>query len=183
MDLDAVTTPPRWRLDVGDVFVNFGAAAHLLHHGRRPLRPTPLDCLIDRHSRSARPMIAPGQLETEMLCGAFVLERAVATSLVRWLPAVVHAPARTSAVSNITRQLRIECATPTAGTRFAVGRLLKLLLGIAFRAHNDASTDDLWLERTHDPIVSAAAQALGDDPDARGPSTISQRPVRSRHHG
>jgi AraC-like DNA-binding protein len=109
---------------------------------------------------------------TELLCGAYVLERSRPHPLLADLPNIVHLPAHIGHrpwLRTAVDLLGAELAEPRAGATASVSALLDLLLLYMLRAWFDdrsAGSPTGWPAALADPAVSAALHAIHDEPDA-----------------
>ena len=115
---------------------------------------------------------------TELLCGAYVLDRWRPHPLLADLPDVVHLPAhigRHPRLRAAVGLLGAELAEPGAGTGASVSALLDLLLLYMLRAwfeEMSAASPTGWPAALADPAVSAALEAMHAEPAA--PWTVAR---------
>jgi AraC-like DNA-binding protein len=162
---------PLW-LSAGDIVLlprEFGHA--LADHPDRPLtdfrasRKPGVDLAGDSPSA-----IAPGAGEavTELLCGAYVLDRSRPHPLLADLPDVIHLPARVGHHPRLRAAVDLlggELAEPRVGATASISALLDLLLLYMLRAwFSEQSTG--WSAALADPAISAALQAMHTSPHA-----------------
>ncbi|THA73571.1 AraC family transcriptional regulator [Streptomyces sp. A0642] len=169
-------TPPAVRLGVGDVvFLAHGRGHALADDPGTPLAdvvpgpdgawPTPAD---------DPPPSAPAPV-TQLLCGAYQLNRARAHPLLSHLPDVVHLPAGAGAHPALRSAIDLlgsELRTPLPGSDALVPALLDTLLLYILRTwwlgEQASSGPDGqpagWSQALADPAVSAALTAVHDDP-------------------
>ena len=109
---------------------------------------------------------------TELLCGAYVLDRSRPHPLLADLPDVVHLPAhvgRHPRLRTAVDLLGAELAEPRAGATASVSALLDLLLLYILRAWFDEQSTGSpagWPAALADPAVSAALRAMHAEPEA-----------------
>ncbi|WP_214318420.1 AraC family transcriptional regulator [Nonomuraea sediminis] len=109
---------------------------------------------------------------TDLLCGAYVLDRSRPHPLLADLPDVIHLPAqvgRHRRLRTAVDLLGAELADPGAGTSASVSALLDLLLLYMLRAwFDDRSVGEPtgWPAALADPEISAALHAMHTDPAA-----------------
>jgi AraC-like DNA-binding protein len=109
---------------------------------------------------------------TELLCGAYVLDRSRPHPLLADLPDVIHLPAhlgRHPRLQAAVGLLGAELAEPRAGAGASVSALLDLLLLYMLRAWFDdrsAGSSAGWPAALADPAVSAALHAMHAEPEA-----------------
>ncbi len=109
---------------------------------------------------------------TELLCGAYVLDRWRPHPLLADLPDVMHMPAhigRHPRLRAAVGLLGAELAEPGAGTGASVSALLDLLLLYMLRAwfeEQSAASPTGWPAALADPAVSAALEAMHEEPAA-----------------
>jgi AraC-like DNA-binding protein len=109
---------------------------------------------------------------TELLCGAYMLDRSRPHPLLADLPDVIHLPAhvgRHPRLQAAVSLLGAELAEPRAGTSASVSALLDLLLLYMLRAWFDdrsAGSPAGWPAALTDPAVSAALHAMHAEPEA-----------------
>lgn len=167
---------PAVRLGVGDVvFLAHGRGHALADDPGTPLAdvfpgpdgtwPTPAD---ESPSDASTPV-------TQLLCGAYQLNRARAHPLLSHLPDVVHLPAGVGAQPALRAAIDLlggELRTPLPGSDAVVPALLDTLLLYILRAwwlgeQASSRTDGHpagWSAALADPAVSAALAAVHDDP-------------------
>lgn len=110
---------------------------------------------------------------TDLLCGAYVLDRSRPHPLLADLPDVVHLPAqvgRHQRLRTAVDLLGAELAEPRAGTTASVSALLDLLLLYMLRAWFDDQATGAptgWPAALADPAVSAALHAMHAEPEAQ----------------
>jgi AraC-like DNA-binding protein len=120
----------------------------------------------DRHDEPG-----PGTI-TELLCGAYVLNRWRPHPLLADLPDVMHLPAhigRHPRLRAAVDLLGAELAQPCAGTEASVSALLDLLLLYMLRAwfeEQSTVSPTGWPAALADPAVSAALEAMHAEPAA-----------------
>jgi AraC-like DNA-binding protein len=113
-----------------------------------------------------------GGTVTELLCGAYVLDRSRPHPLLADLPDVVHLPAhvgRHPRLRTAVDLLGAELAEPRAGATASVSALLDLLLLYMLRAWFDEQSTGSpagWPAALADPAVSAALHAMHAEPEA-----------------
>ena len=113
-----------------------------------------------------------GGVITELLCGAYVLDRSRPHPLLADLPDVVHLPAhvgRHPRLRTAVDLLGAELAEPRAGATASVSALLDLLLLYMLRAWFDDQSQGSptgWPAALADPAVSAALAAMHAEPQA-----------------
>ncbi len=124
-----------------------------------------------------------GGAVTELLCGAYLLDRSRAHPLLADLPDIVHLPAhvgRHPRLRTAVDLLGAELAEPRAGATASVSALLELLLLYMLRAwFDDQSTGSPtgWPAALADRAVSAALHAMHADPAA--PWTVRELGARA----
>jgi AraC-like DNA-binding protein len=109
---------------------------------------------------------------TELLCGAYVLDRSRPHPLLADLPDIIHLPAHVGRHPRLRAAVGLlgaEIAEPVPGTSAGVSALLDLLLVYMLRAwFDDRSADSPtgWPAALADPAVSTALQAMHTEPGA-----------------
>jgi len=109
---------------------------------------------------------------TELLCGAYMLDRSRPHPLLADLPDIIHLPAhvgRHARLRTAVDLLGAELAEPGPGASASVSALLDLLLLYMLRAwFADRSADSStgWPAALADPAVSAALRAMHAEPEA-----------------
>jgi AraC-like DNA-binding protein len=109
---------------------------------------------------------------TELLCGAYVLDRSRPHPLLADVPDIIHLPAhvgRHPRLQAAVSLLGTELADPRAGAGASVSALLDLLLLYMLRAWLDdrpAGSSAGWPAALADPAVSAALHAIHSEPEA-----------------
>lgn len=113
---------------------------------------------------------ATGGAVTELLCGAYVLDRSRPHPLLADLPTVVHLPAhigRHPRLRAAVDLLAAEIAEPRSGATASVSALLDLMLLYLLRAwfeEQSAASSIGWPAALADPKISAALQAMHSAP-------------------
>jgi AraC-like DNA-binding protein len=114
-----------------------------------------------------------GGAVTDLLCGAYVLDRARPHPLLAELPDVVHLPAhvgRHPRLRTAVDLLGAELAEPLAGATASVSALLDLLLLYLLRAWFDeqaAGSPTGWAAALADPAIGAALHVMHAEPAAQ----------------
>jgi AraC-like DNA-binding protein len=125
-----------------------------------------------------------GGAVTDLLCGAYVLDRSRPHPLLADLPDVVHLPAqvgRHPRLRSAVDLLGAEIAEPRAGATASVSALLDLLLLYMLRAWFDdraAGSPTGWPAALADPAVSEALHAMHTEPEAQW--TVRELGARAR---
>ncbi len=113
-----------------------------------------------------------GGAVTELVCGAYVLDRSRPHPLLAGLPDIIHLPAhlgRHPRLEAAVGLLGAELAEPRAGTGASVSALLDLLLLYMLRGwfyDQSAASSAGWPAALADPAVSAALHAMHTEPEA-----------------
>ncbi|GGK00127.1 AraC family transcriptional regulator [Pilimelia anulata] len=163
------------RLDVGDVVLLPHGTAHTV--GDDPhTAPADRIRLAERHpadSAGTSVRLGGAGAATAMLCGAYLLDRAVPPHpMLRALPAVMHIPASRGSHPGLRAAvdlLAAEVEQPRPGSTAIVGALVDAMLAYVLRSwcerHRDACPE--WLAALADPAVGRALAAMHAEP-ARG---------------
>jgi AraC-like DNA-binding protein len=109
---------------------------------------------------------------TELLCGAYVLDRSRPHPLLADLPDIIHLPAHVGRHPRLRAAVGLlgaEIEKPVHGTEAGISALLDLLLIYMLRAwFDDRSADSPtgWPAALADPAISTALQAMHTEPAA-----------------
>jgi AraC-like DNA-binding protein len=154
------------RLAAGDIVLLPREPGHALaDEPGRPLSPFPLGA-------PDRPDGPGGGPVTELLCGAYVLDRSRPHPLLADLPDFIHLPSQVGRHPRLRAAVDLlgaELTEPGAGTGASVSALLDLLLLYMLRAwfqEQAANSPAGWPAALADPEVSAALEAMHADPAA-----------------
>lgn len=161
----------------GDIVLLPGGCAHgLADDPATPLRPAPTS--LSPASNPPAPASGP-RPKTELLCGAYLLDRTRSHPMLADLPQVIHVPApasRHTAAGAIVDLLEAEVVGDRPGRDAMVRALLDtLLIHVLRNQFNQADTG--WSAALNDPALAAALSAIHGSP-AHG-WTVAELAVRA----
>jgi AraC-like DNA-binding protein len=159
-------------MDGAGFHVVLAGSCRLMPEGGEPLRLSTGDIVFLPREPGHALTDDGGSAITELLCGAYVLDRCRAHPLLGDLPDIIHLPAhvgRHARLRTAVDLLGAELAEPGPGSSASVSALLDLLLLYMLRswfAERRAQGATGWPAALADPAVSAALRAMHAEPAA-----------------
>ncbi|MEV4443670.1 AraC family transcriptional regulator [Streptomyces sp. NPDC049577] len=156
-------TPPI-RLDTGDLAFVHGIAHGLADHPTTPL--TKVTQNPDGSWHPGPPTHTDGTPGTQLLCGAYRLNRSRPHPLLTCLPTVIRLPTQGHPLGAVIDLLRAETADPRPGAAAATSALLDTTLLYILRAWYDghARATTGWAAALNDPAIGQALSAIHHNP-------------------